>query len=100
MQDTQLQVKVPVALKPVFTISHAVTRDSPLNGKTQADILKDRGFFILIVSVRPLLESATCPCSVLSLSISMTDIRDIRDGRLHQKDWCTSIASAEEFLLS
>lgn len=51
MQDTQLQVKVPVALKPVFMISHAVTPDSPLNGKTQADILKERGFFILIVSV-------------------------------------------------
>ena len=40
VQDTQLQVKVPVSLQPIFMITHAITPDSPLYGKTEDEVNK------------------------------------------------------------
>lgn len=38
VQDVQLQVKVPVSLQPIFMITHAITKDSPLYGKTEQEV--------------------------------------------------------------
>ena len=68
MQDTQLQVKVPVSLQPIFMITHAITPDSPLFGKTEDDINKvglPQGESIRHVHRRVLLKACAIAAKVL-----------------------------------
>ena len=40
----------PIAMKPVAFLSHRIDSSSPLYGKSQQDLLKERGFLVISLS--------------------------------------------------
>ena len=37
----------PIAMKPVSFLAHSMAKGSPLYGKTQQDLLRERGFIVV-----------------------------------------------------
>ena len=50
MQEHSLEVQSPIAMKPVAFLSHRIDSSSPLYGKSQQDLLKERGFLVISLS--------------------------------------------------
>lgn len=49
-QEEPLATHDAVSLKPVYYITHAITRDSPLYNKTEEDLLNEKGFIAIVLS--------------------------------------------------
>ena len=47
MQEDRLEVQSPIAMKPVSFLAHKMDTSSPLYGKTQQDLLQERGFIVV-----------------------------------------------------
>ena len=50
MQEHSLDVQSPIAMKPVAFLSHKIDESSPLYGKSQQELLKERGFLVISLS--------------------------------------------------
>eukprot|EP00884_Botryococcus_braunii_P011471 jgi/Botrbrau1/20324/Bobra.0006s0007.2 len=49
-EEEPLATHDAVSLKPVYYITHAITRESPLYNKTEEDLANERGFIAIVVS--------------------------------------------------
>lgn len=59
VQEDRLEVQSPIAMKPVSFLAHRMDPGSPLYGKTQQDLLQERGFIVVRL---PSPSLATAPC--------------------------------------
>ena len=47
VQEERLEVQSPIAMKPVSFLAHQMAKGSPLYGKTQQDLVQERGFIVV-----------------------------------------------------
>ena len=70
LQEERLAVQSPIAMKPVSFLAHRMDRGSPLHGKTQMDLLKERGFIV----VR---SALLCPQFLLTYASPAVGVRPV-----------------------